>query len=81
MPLYIRDDRVDDLAVRLMKLTGAKSKTDAVRKALMAQLEAEAKRKPLLERLEPILKRADDLGPGDPDFDMKKFTDEMWDNA
>ncbi len=81
MPLYIRDDKVDDLAVRFMKLTGAKSKTDAVRKALMAQLEAVSNQKPLLERLEPILKRADDLGPADPDFDMKKFTDEMWDDA
>ena len=81
MPLYIRDDQVDDLAVRFMKLTGAKSKTDAVRKALMAQLEAVANEKPLLERLEPILKRADDLGPADPDFDMKKYTDEMWEDA
>lgn len=81
MPLYIRDDQVDDLAVRFMKLTGAKSKTDAVRNALMAQLEVVSNQKPLLERLEPILKRADDLGPADPDFDMKKFTDAMWEDA
>lgn len=78
MPLYIKDDHVDDLAVRLMNLTGAKSKTEAVRKALLAQLEAVSKQKPLLERLEPILKRAQKLGPVDPDFDMKKYTDEMW---
>jgi len=81
MPLYIRDDQVDDLAVRFMKLTGAKSKTDAVRNALMAQLEVVSNQKPLLERLEPILERADDLGPADPDFDMKKFTDAMWEDA
>ena len=81
MPLYIRDDNVDDLAVQFMKLTGAKSKTDAVRNALIAQLKAVSNEKPLLERLEPILKRADDLGPADPDFDMKSFTDEMWDGA
>ena len=81
MPLYIRDDNVDDLAVQFMKLTGAKSKTDAVRNALIAQLKAVSNEKPLLERLEPILKRADDLGPADPDFDMKSFTDEMWDDA
>lgn len=81
MPLYIRDDQVDDLAVRFMKLTGAKSKTDAVRNALMAQLEFVSNQKPLLARLEPILKRADDLGPADPDFDMKKFTDAMWKDA
>ena len=81
MPLYIRDDNVDDLAVQFMKLTGAKSKTDAVRNALIAQLKAVSNEKPLLERLEPILKRADDLGPADPDFDMKSFTDELWDDA
>lgn len=78
MPLYIRDDQVDDLAVRFMKLTGAKSKTDAVRNALVAQLTAVSNHMPLLDRLEPILKRADALDQGDPDFDMKKFTDEMW---
>ncbi len=78
MPLYIRDDQVDDLAVRFMKLTGAKSKTDAVRKALMAQLEVVANEKPLLERIQPILKRVKTVGEKDPDFDMKKFTDEMW---
>lgn len=78
MPLFIKDDTVDDLAVRYQKITGAKTKTDAVRKALLAQLDAETQRKPLLERLEPILKRADGLGQGDPDFDMKQFTDEMW---
>ena len=38
MPLYIRDDSVDDLAVKLMKLTGASSKTEAVREALLARI-------------------------------------------
>ncbi len=81
MPLYIRDDFVDDLAKRFMKLTGAKSKTDAVRKALLAQIDAEANRKPLLERLEPIFLKADELGDKDPNFDMKSYTDDMWGDA
>ena len=80
MPLYIRDDAVDALAQEVMKATGAKTKTDAVRKALQLQLEAEMNRKPLLERLQPILDRAGQIGKPDPDFDMKKYTDEMWDN-
>ena len=80
MPLYIRDAAVDALAEKVMKATGAKTKTDAVRKALQAQLDAEINRKPLLERLQPILDRADRIGEPDPDFDMKKYTDEMWDN-
>ena len=80
MPLYIRDDAVDALAEKVMKATGAKTKTDAVRKALQAQLAAELNRKPLLERLQLILDRADRIGEPAPDFDMKKYTDEMWDN-
>jgi len=81
MPLYIRDDSVDDLAVRFMKLTGAKSKTDAVRMALITQIEAVSNQKPLLERLEPILIRADGLGVPDPNFDLKSFADQMWENG
>jgi len=79
MPLYIRDDKVDDLATRFMKLSGAKTKTEAVRIALTAQLAVEQARMPLLDRLAPLLHRADELGAADPDFDMKRFTDEMWD--
>lgn len=80
MPLYIRDDAVGELAEKVMKATRAKTKTGAVRKALQARLDAEMNRKPLLERLQPILDRADQIGEPDPDFDMKKYTDEMWDN-
>jgi len=79
MPLYIRDDKVDDLATQLLEATGAQNKTEAVRQALLAQLEFEKGRKPLLERLEPLLERAEDLGPLDADFDMKRFTDDLWD--
>lgn len=80
MPLYIRDDSVDALAEKYKKVTGAGSKTEAVRAALQAQLDAELKKMPLLERLQPILARADRIGEPDPDFDMKEYTDEMWDN-
>ena len=78
MPLYIRDDTVDALAAKVMKATGAPTKTEAVRNALIAQLEAEKSRKPLLERVREIQAKAAKIGPVDPDFDMKKFTDEMW---
>ena len=80
MPLYIRGDAVDELAEKVMKATGAKTKTDPVHKALQAQLDAEMNRKPLSERLQPILDRADQVGEPDPGFDMKIYTDEMWDN-
>ncbi|MEL7464881.1 MAG: type II toxin-antitoxin system VapB family antitoxin [Pseudomonadota bacterium] len=80
MPLYIRDEEVDALADQLKQATGAPSKTDAVRRALRDALERETSKKPLLERLAPVLAEADAMGPTDPDFDMKRFTDEMWEN-
>ena len=79
MPLYIRDDSVDALARRVMKMTGAKSKTDAVRNALQAQLDAADRKKPLLERIAEIQSKADSIGEPDPDFNMKTFSDDMWD--
>ena len=81
MPLYIRDDSVDALAIKVMNMTGAKSKTDAVRSALQAQLDAAKRKKPLLERIEEIQSKADKIGEPDPGFNMKTFSDEMWDDA
>ncbi|WP_299568029.1 MULTISPECIES: type II toxin-antitoxin system VapB family antitoxin [Roseobacteraceae] len=78
MPLYIRDDKVDELAEQVMQATGAKTKTDAVRQALQAALAAKLDKIPLADRIAPIQARLAALGPVDPDFDMKSFTDEMW---
>ena len=81
MPLYIRNDEVDQLVLDVMKLTGAKSKTEAVRQALLKQIDAVSQRDLLLERVETILARADVIGDRDVNFDMKAFTDDMWDGA
>lgn len=78
MPLYIRDDSVNALAETVMKATGAGNKTEAVRAALQAHLEAVQKEKPLLERMREVRSRADEIGAPDPTFDMKTFTDDMW---
>lgn len=78
MALYIRDDSVDHLAERLRKATGAKTKTDAVRAALLAQLDAITARTPLADRLRVLQERADRIGKVDPGFDPKTFSDEMW---
>ena len=77
----IRDAEVDALAEEFRKLTKAKTKTEAVRRALKAQL-AEARRAaPLEDRLARAKALADAMGPGNPDFDMKAYTDEMWGDA
>jgi antitoxin VapB len=81
MALFIRDAEVDALAEEVRKLTKAKTKTEAVRRALKTQL-AEARRAaPLEDRLARARALADAMGPGDPDFDMKVYTDAMWGDA
>lgn len=78
MPLYVRDDDVDALAVELQKLTKARSKTEAVRQALKHEIERNRASIPLRERLAKLQERAAAIGLPNPDFDMKKFTDDMW---
>lgn len=80
MALYIRDDAVDALAIELQRLTGAPTKTEAVRQALEAAIDDKRSEVPLLERLRQI--RADAAAAGlvpNPNFDQKAFFDEMWD--
>ncbi len=78
MPLYIRDDSVDALARTVMKATGARNKTEAVRAALQARLESVRKKQPLIEHIREIRSMADEIGPPDPTFDMKTFSNDMW---
>ncbi|TJW06510.1 MAG: histidinol dehydrogenase [Mesorhizobium sp.] len=78
MPLYVRDDDVDALAVELQKLTKARSKTEAVRLALEHEIARHRASVPLRERIAKLQERAAAIGLPHPNFDMKKFTDEMW---
>ncbi|MBB6408084.1 type II toxin-antitoxin system VapB family antitoxin [Mesorhizobium sangaii] len=80
MPLYIRDDEVDALAAKLQRETNAPSKTEAVRTALVHELERNRAKVPLLDRLARLQAEATKIGLPNPDFDMKKFTDEMWED-
>lgn len=77
MPLYIRDDDVDELAEQVRRITGAKTKTEAVRQALQAILDAKLDQTSLTDRIKPLQSRVTALGPVDSDFDMKTFTDEI----
>ena len=78
MPLYIKDPDVAKMAEELRKLTSAPSKTEAVREALKSAIAAAARRPPLSERLQGAIELARKIGPPDPDFDQKRFFDEMW---
>jgi antitoxin VapB len=79
MPLYVRDERVNQLAEQAQKILKAPTKTDAIRQALERVVQAEEQRPPLAERLEKIrakynMPAYESLKP----FDEKAFLDEMW---
>ncbi|MFH1797219.1 MAG: type II toxin-antitoxin system VapB family antitoxin [Pseudomonadota bacterium] len=79
MALFIRDDEVDALAAELQKATKTGTKKEAVRQALRNELERAQQRR-LADTLVDLQDRVAAMGPDDPGFDMKKFTDEMWGN-
>ncbi len=78
MALFILDEEVDSLATELQKATGASTKKEAVRIALRHELVRTKRKNPLDDRFARAMAIADAMGPSDPAFDMKRFTDEMW---
>ncbi|MEQ8346364.1 MAG: type II toxin-antitoxin system VapB family antitoxin [Sneathiellaceae bacterium] len=81
MALFIRDPEVDALAEELRRLTKARSKTEAVRRALQERVAELRQARPLAARLTRSKALADAMGTGDSTFDMKSYTDEMWGDA
>ena len=66
MPIFIRDTEADVLA------------TEAVKRTSPREIERLAHERPLVERLGALWAEVDALGPRDPAFVMKAFSDEMW---
>ncbi|MER8955376.1 type II toxin-antitoxin system VapB family antitoxin [Mesorhizobium sp. M0833] len=64
----------------LQRQTDAPSKTEAVRNALGHELERNRTNVPLRDRIARLQAEAVRIGLPNPDFDMKKFTDEMWED-
>jgi len=79
MPLYIKDDEVDALATELQTLSGAATKTEAVRTALKDAIERKRDRKTTIrESIKQAQEMARKMGVrNDPDFDMKEFMDDL----
>ena len=79
MPLYIKDDEVDDLANELQRVTGAATKTEAVRAALKDAIERKRARKTsILKAIRQAQARAEAMGVRpDSNFDMKDFMDDL----
>lgn len=79
MPLYVRDEEANKLATELKRLTNAPTKTHAVIKALREAIERSENELPVRQKLKRAIAMAQTIGDeADPNFDMKKFTDDMW---
>jgi antitoxin VapB len=76
--LYIRDPEIDALALRVQAAIDAPTKTEAVRIALVNELERVRTTASLRERIHNLQQAVQALGPDTSDFDMKSFMDEGW---
>lgn len=78
MPLYVRDDEIAALTNEIQQITKAKTKTEVLRKALQHELMLVRKSMPASNRFAQVHALADTVGEASSDFDMKTYTDEMW---
>ena len=76
MPLYVRDETVNDLADKLAREAGL-SKTDAVRIALEHELDALSRKESLAQRVAPLQERARQMGLRPGQGSDKAFMDEL----
>lgn len=79
MPLYIKDDAVNHLAMKYQRATGAASKTEAVRMALEEALDRLHRNTPLMDRMLELQKIADGIGEVDLTKEPKDLSDDIWD--
>ena len=78
MSLYIKDDEVDALATELQSISGAATKTDAVRTALKDAIERKRDKTSIIDAIRRAQAKAEAMGVRpDPNFDMKEFMDEL----
>lgn len=78
MPLYIKDPDVDRLVERFMASSGAKTKTDAVRKALLESIATLENQETLAQRVAKIQARVAAAGLKPRIGTDKDLMDEMW---
>lgn len=70
---------VKEIVRKLADLSDADSRDESLRQELLDRLNAFERGDILLERLKYIMQRSDEIGEVDPDFDVKAYLDEMWD--
>ena len=79
MSLFIRDQEVNALAEKVQQALGTRTKTEAVRTALLLALALERDKSDCFARNADLIARTRALGERDPAFNLKAFRNEMWD--
>ncbi|MFN8683761.1 type II toxin-antitoxin system VapB family antitoxin [Paracoccus sp. P2] len=78
MAIHIKGDEIDALLVRYCAMTGQTNKSEAVRQALMAQINALSARESLSTRVGKVQAKAAAAGFVSTGEDLKPFFDEQW---
>ena len=78
MTILIKGDEIDALVARYCAMTGETNKSEAVRKALAAQIEALSRQEKLADRMAKVQRRAVEAGFAGTGADLKPFFDEQW---
>jgi len=78
VPLFIRDEHVNELAEQALKMTGGKNKTAVVRSALQAFIEAHNSKETLSERVAKVQSHAVSCGIMADGADDKDLMDDAW---
>lgn len=78
MPLYIKDPDVDKLVDRYLAASGAKTKTEAVRVALLNGIAALEQQETLAQRVAKVQRKAAAAGLAPRETNDKPFMDELW---
>lgn len=78
MAMLIKGNEIDTLVAKYCAMTGEKNKSEAVRKALAAQIEVLSGRERLVDRVAKIQRSAAEAGLVSTGEDLKPFFDEQW---
>lgn len=81
MAMLIKGEEIDSLVAKYCAMTGEKNKSEAVRKALAAQIEALSAKETLADRVAKVQRRALEAGFGSVTNDIKAdkaFMDQQW---
>lgn len=81
MAMLIKGDEIDRLVERYCAMTGQKNKSEAVREALAAQIEALSRQETLAAKVAKIQQSAAEAGFVSSGEDLKPFMDELWGEA